>query len=227
MAIDKENSPGWYKVVVWIVLIAFVLGMVAVGLTWIFNGIGSNLEDPNAATTTTSVDTSSNASAETTINGRYQPQVTAALDALKAKPDDFNANNNVGIAYSLWAQDLMNSGDEQSQAAATSRYRDAVPYLKKASELQPTNSSVANSYILALALSGDKTQALSVARNITKTDPGNAEGWYYLGLLLADSGETNATKDAIAALRTAIEKDTSGTLKASAQQEIDTLNKTQ
>jgi len=227
MAIDKKNSPGWYKVVVWIVLIAFVLGMVVVGVAWIFNGGGSNLQDPNATSSSSSQNTSATASSEKTINDRYQPQVTAALDALKSKPDDFTANNNVGLAYSLWAQDLMNSSDTQSEADATTIYGKAVPYLKKAYELKPTDASVANSYVLALAYSGDQAQALTVAREVTTKNPNDAEAWYAMGLLLANSSEKNAKQDAIAALRTAIEKDTSGTLKASAQQEIDTLNKAQ
>jgi len=229
MAIDKKNSPVWYRVVVWIVLIAFVVGMVVVGVVSIFNG---GLQNPtnSSSTNASSQETTATAAAqkaEATINGRHQPQVTAALAALKSKPDDFTTNSNVGTAYSLWGQDLMNAGDNQSSIDAMARYKDAAPYLAKAYNLKPTDTAIANSYILALAYSGDQAQATSVARDVTKKNPNDAQSWSNLGFLLSTSSDKNAKTEAIAALQTAIKKDTSGTLKAAAQQEIDTLNKAQ
>ncbi|MCL2881798.1 MAG: tetratricopeptide repeat protein [Coriobacteriia bacterium] len=221
MAIDKKNSPGWYKVVVWIVLIVFVVGMAAGGLWQVFTG---GLSGQDTSTSSSNTQSTSNQAA---IDKTHQAQVTAALAALKAQPNDFTANKNVAQAYALWAQTLMDQNDSQSQAAAPARFKDAVPYLRKAYSLKPTDTSVANSYVLALAYSGDPTQALAVAREVTTKNPNDAEAWLNLGVLLANSDTQNAKADAIAALRTAIQKDTSGTLKATAQQEIDTLNKTQ
>jgi len=220
MAIDKKNSPGWYKVVVWIILICFVAGFVVSGAMWIFNP-----DSRNAGMGTTA--NNNNSSQETTtqaliavINAQYQPQVETKQTALKAAPESFDANKDLGVTYFQWGQDLMSMGDAQAWA----HFQAAVPYLKKAYGLKPADADVANNYVRALAYSGDQAVALSTAREVTQKIPASADAWFNLGLLLAQSNEANAKKDAIAAFRTAIEKDTSGTVKASAQQQIDTLD---
>jgi len=220
MAIDKKNSPTWYKVVVWVVLIGLVLGMVAVGLTQIFNGGLSN-----ATNSTSSNQTTSTQDTVTVIDGRYQPVVDAQLEMLKAKPDDFDANNNTGQAYLAWAQELMQSSSAQALTDALNRYKQGLPYLKKAYDLKSSDRNVGGNYAAALYASGNVAQAVTVAQAVVKASPDFADGWYNLGIYLSNSSEANAKQDAVTAFRTAIEKDTSGTLKASAQQEIDTLNK--
>ncbi|MCL2654196.1 MAG: hypothetical protein FWD65_00615 [Coriobacteriia bacterium] len=228
MAIDKKNSPLWYRVVVWIVLIGVLVGMAAAGLFQVFSG---GLNTGNSSPNSNSVSTQ-DASDQTTvnaINAQYQPLVTTQLTTLKSKPDDFDANKNVAQTYFLWAQDLMNSTSVQAKADATARYQEAVPYLKKANSLKPTDASVANFYVQALAYSSDQAQALVVAREVTKKIPANAEAWANLGYLLTmtTSSDKNAKTEAIAAFRTAIEKGASGTLKTQIQQEIDKLNTAQ
>ncbi|MCL2332043.1 MAG: hypothetical protein FWC54_00955 [Actinomycetia bacterium] len=227
MPVNKRKNPGWYRVVVWIILICFVVGFVGAGAVWIFNPAARNQGlGADSAGIPGSQETTSQA-ALTAINSQYQAQVDAKRAALTASPNDFNANSNLGMAYVSWAQALRNSGDAQAAADATARFRDAVPYLKKAYGLKSTDTEVANIYVLALAFSGDQAGATAQAREVTQKNPDNAEAWLALGSLLANSNEANAKADAIAALRTAIEKDTSGALKASAQQQIDTLNSAQ
>jgi len=221
LAVDKKNSPTWYKVVVWIVLVAFVLGFVVVGALEAFKMFTN--KDTSAPITTSSQEKTA-AAQIAAINTQFQAQVATKKAAQKAKPNDFTANSELGLAYSLWAQTLQATGDTQALGEATARFTDAVPFLKIAYGIKPTDADTANGYVLALAYSGNVTQALTVAREVTTKIPADANAWFNLGSLLAGSNEANAKKDAIAAFRTAKELDSSGTLKAQAQQQIDTLS---
>ena len=212
MAIDKKNSPVWYKVVVWIILIGFVLGFVVIGATQIFG----NLSNPDDTQTTTASDSAQ------TIDKTYQAAVAPYLTTLKSSPDDFDANNNAGQIYLAWAQELDKAGKNGAQ-----QYKEALPYLKKAYGLKPDDQNAGGNYASALYLTGDTAQAVTVGQAVVGKNPDSAQDWYNLGLYLAASNEAGARQEAITAFRTAIEKDTSGTLKTTAQQQIDTLNKAQ
>lgn len=82
------------------------------------------------------------------------------------------------------------------------QYEGAANALSSASRLQPGNTEAARMAIVAIERQGGNdalSRQISILRRLVEEDPGNAEGWYLLGLALGTQGDYAGQAEALQA----------------------------
>lgn len=217
MNINKEHSPLWVKVTIWVTIFAFVFAFIAVGF---FQVLASMKDDAKSNTANTK--TADAASQISTINQQYQTQATSTEALVKKDPKNKDEVAQLASIYSQWGTALMqiqNSND--AQKAALEQLTKASQYWKQAYDLDPKDKEIAGDYATSLYYINDAEGAIKVAQQVVKENPKYATVWYNLGIYLSSSN----TDEAIKALENAVKYETDATQKKAAQQALDAVKK--
>ena len=220
MAINKSHSPAWVKIVVWVIIVAFVLTGVGFGGSAILKGLANATQSGG----TTSTSTNNTASTDTLeiINTAFQPLATSLEASITADPENLALLTKAGSTYMDWAYQLYNSTDTNAQAAFSSTMAAAIPYWERAQKLSPADRTIAGDLATALFYAGRTADAITLAEKTLKDNPDYATVWFNLGIFKEASGDTAGAKTAY---QKAIDTDTEGSVKQSAQTALDALNK--
>lgn len=213
MAIDKEHSPQWVKITVWVLVFTLVF-------VWLGAGIFSLFDTNNQPVSQTPVEQTAAQKVEA-INAQYSAQVAALEGVLKEKPEDKDTLVSLAGAYMDWGTNLMQSGDASATAAGGTKLISSLPIWEKAYKLDPNSKEVGGDYATALFYSGQTDKAVELARKVLKANPEYATVWFNLGMYLSDTD----IPESIKAFETAIKYDKEGAYKTQAQANIDTLKK--
>lgn len=220
MAIDKSHSPAWVKVTVWVLVVALIVGFVAIGFTTalmqlpaLFGGQTAAV-NPGAPLPQGTLDS---------INAIYEPQAAAAEAAVAEDPEDLNARRAVGNIYTTWGRALLVSTDASAQAEFAAPMAKAIPHWEKALELAPNDKAIAGDLATCLFYTGRTDEAIALAREILDNNPDYATVWFNLGNFLQTTGDLEGAKEAYAkAVETATATD--GDLGVTAQAALDSLS---
>lgn len=220
MAIDKSRSPVWVKITVWVLVVALIVGFVAIGFSSALPQIGQLFGFGSGTTTpggnVTSADTLD------VINARYNTQATSTEAAVSADPDNLALRKQMGILYSNWAGDLAASSDPAAQAQFAATMAKALPHWQKAYELAPDDKAVAGDLASSMFYAGQTDEGIALAREVVAKNPDYTTVWYNLANFLASTGDTEGAKEAFAKVievATAAEQD----MKGAAQAALDSL----
>lgn len=216
MNINKEHSPLWVKVTIWITIFAFVFAFIAVG----FFQVLANMKDNKQQSTT---NTQQNTAAEqiNQINSQFQAQATSTEAIVKKDPKNKVEVAQLASLYSQWGTSLMQIQDNTAQQQAATHLTDANKYWEQAYKLDPKDKEIAGDYATSLYYIGKRDEAIKVAKQVVKENPKYATVWYNLGIYLSDTDVDKAK----AALENAIKYETDATQKKAAQSALDNLNK--
>lgn len=209
MAINKENSPKWVKITVWVLVFTLIFVWMGAGIFSMFDPANK----PAAQAPTNQPQTVAD------INAQYQSTVTAVETALKEKPEDVNTMVSLASTYMDWGMALMQSGDANGQTDGMAKIASSVSVWEKAYAANPTSKEIGGDYATALYYSGEDDKAVELARKVLKDNPEYATVWYNLGMYLSATDSAEAIK----AFENAVKFDTSGQYKQSAQANIDAL----
>lgn len=213
MAIDKEHSPQWVKITVWVLVFTLVF-------VWLGAGIFSLFDKNNQPTTQTPV-TQTAAQKVEAINAQYTAQVTTLEGVLKTKPEDKDTLVSLAQAYMDWGTNLMQSGDASATAGSGAKFASSVSIWEKAYKLDPASKEIGGDYATALFNVGQTDKAVELARKVLKANPEYATVWFNLGIYLSNTDIPGSIK----AFETAIKYDKEGAYKTQAQKNIDLLKK--
>lgn len=187
MALNKARTSIWVKVLIIILIVAFVSLFMFGGIAGIFD-LFSTSNTQTASTTTDPV---------TTVNEKHQPTVDALQKLAASEPTSYTAAVNLANGYFDWAQEMSLPQTGQSQittaamsaavslwAQARAAYDSAVKLTKAFDPSVQTDRSIAAFY------SNDATAAITIARQVTVKDPKFAPAWLNLGLYYDATGKT-------------------------------------
>lgn len=219
MAINKSHSPAWVKIVVWVIVAAFVLTGVGFGGSAILQALANASQ---AGTATTDTNTTASTDSLEIINAAFQPTMTSLEASIAADPENLSLLTKAGSTYMDWAYQLYNSSDTKAQAAFSSTMAAAIPYWERAQVLSPSDRTIAGDLATALFYAGRTDEAIALAEKTLKDNPDYATVWFNLGIFKEASGDTAGAKTAY---QKAVDTDTEGTVKQSAQTALDALNK--
>lgn len=219
MNINKEHSPLWVKVTIWITIFAFVFAFIAVG----FFQVIASMKD--SKTNTAATQTTDAGSQINQINSQFQPQATSTEALVKNDPKNKDVIAELASLYSQWGTNLVQIQDATAQEQANQKFASALSYWEQAFKLAPQDKQIAGDYATALFQTGDSEGAVKIAKQVVKENPKYATVWFNLGIYLASADATNNKDEAINAFETAIKYDTDATQKKQAQTYIDELKK--
>jgi Flp pilus assembly protein TadD len=206
VALNKSNSPIWVKVLIIILIVAFVSLFMYTGIAGIFDLFK---QSPTATTGSTST-----AQTVTSINQENQPRVDAFKQMLVSDPASYTAQANLANAYFDWAQQLagLQTGKSTPTTEAMTATFDKWQLAKQAYD---TATKLSKSFEPALQtdrsyaafFSNETTEALEIATTVTKKAPTFAQGWSHLGIYLEELGRS---KEAIPAYQKYLALDPNG-----------------
>lgn len=217
MAINKAQSPAWVKVVVWLIIAAFVLTGVGFGGSAILKALANATQGGQATdqaqTSTDSLEV---------INAMFQPTMASLEASAAADPENLDLLTRTASTYMDWAYQLYNSTDVNAQGAFATTMAKAVPYWERAKALSPSDRAIAGDLATALFYSGNTADAIALAEETLAANPDYATVWFNLGIFKESAGDTAGAKTAY---ENAIAKDTDGSVKTAAQSALDALGK--
>jgi tetratricopeptide (TPR) repeat protein len=187
VAINKSQSPTWVKVVLIILIIAFVSMFVATG-SGLFGGGSQQAQNQ------TPVDNVQQ------VNAQYQPQVDSLAAVVASQPESFTALVNLGNTYLDWGGAILQASQNTSSPAM--QFLGARNAYEQAIKVKKDDPAVFGDYAVALYYTGDTTAAIAAAERSVKMKPDFAVVWFNLGnfyLAQAKSGVVGTKAKAIAA----------------------------
>ena len=179
MALNKAHTSIWVKVLIIVLIVAFVSLFMYQGLAGI---IALFQQNPNNTASTT-VDYVA------AINQQNQSIIDALKANLASSPTSYTASLAVADAYFNWAQELSQPQADQSQptsaavAAAAQAWAQAKTAYDAATKLTKTFDPPAQTdrSFATLYATNDATQAIAIVRVVTEKAPTFAQGWFHLG----------------------------------------------
>jgi len=217
MKINKNQSPLWVRIMVWVLVIGLVagigiLGALQIGQVW--NNPAYKPQQSAADMTPEEIQQQI-----ATIDEQYQARIDELTKVVEEKPDDKTALVDLAAAYTNWGSALAQLQDGNAYLAAITHIADAREFWQRAYELDKTDVDVGGEYASSLYYSGETTEAITVAREVLEVKPDFGLMWYNLGQFLSSQDP----QAAIEALESAIKYDADGTYAEQAQQIIDSL----
>lgn len=213
MAINKDHSPLWVRITIWVTIVGLIIGFVGIGLLQFIATANTPAPKTPAAPTQPAAKTVAE------IEATYTPQIKAMEDGLAKDPTNKDQLVSLGSTYMSWGQELAQSADQNAMALATTKFASSSSAWEKAYKMDPKNKEIGGDYATALFYSGKSTEAIDLARTVLKDNPKYAIVWFNLGMYLSGTDKTGATT----AFENAIKFDTTGQYKTVAQQNIDAL----
>lgn len=175
MGMDKSHTSTSMKVIIGILIVAFVS-------MFLYGGIASLIDlfkaNPNQLAATASTDPVASATAQ------YGPQVTALRTLTESQPASYTPLVNLGNSYFDWAQ-ALGQASQTSTAAAEAMgplWVSAMDSYKKALAIQPGDPSVTTDLAIATFYSGDTTAAIALVVPVSKANPTFPQAWFQLGV---------------------------------------------
>jgi tetratricopeptide (TPR) repeat protein len=194
VALNKSNTSIWVKVLIIILILAFVSLFMYQGFAGLFALFQSN---PTTASSTTAADPIA------TLQNKYQPQADALKQVIQSDPASYTAQVQLANLYFDWAQTLSTPVAGQSQLttpammAAYTEWNSAKTAYDAATKVAKTfDAAVQTDRSYASFYSNDATGAIEIAKTVTQKAPTFSQGWAHLGIYLEATGDT---KGAIAA----------------------------
>src|SRR5512137_2829107 len=178
----------WVKVVLIILIIAFVSLFVGSGIGGLFNQSSSQTGQK------TPVDQAQQ------INAQYQPQVDSLSGVVASQPTSFTALVNLGNTYMDWGGALLQAS--QNATAPAMQFLGARNAYEQALKVKKDDPAVLGDYAVVLYYTGDTTGAITAAQNAVAVKPDFAVVWFNLGnfyLQQAKSGQPGMKAKAIEA----------------------------
>lgn len=197
MAINKSSSPLWVKVVLIVLIVAFVLSFITI------------VANPfQASTTQDPAQTAQNPTAQ--ADAQYQPAVAALTNQLQSDPTSYTVLVNLGNTYFDWAV-----AKQQASSTTTSAVGADQPYWISAKDayaralaVNAKESPVRVDHSITVYYSGDVFTAIKLAEGVAKDDPKFAPAQFNLGIFYKTAGDN---KKAVAAFKKYIALDPQGT----------------
>lgn len=220
MNINKEHSPLWVKVTIWITIFAFVFAFIAVGF---FQVLASMKDNNNQQTSTASTQATDAGTQISTINNQFQAQATSTEALVKEDPKNKDLLAQLAGIYSQWGSSLLQIQNDTAQQQASQHLASAADYWKQAYDLSPKDKEIAGDYATSLYYVGETDEAIKVAKQVVKDNPTYATVWYNLGIYLSDTNVDEAVK----ALENAVKYEKDATQKKAAQSALDEVKKAQ
>ena len=221
MNINKEHSPAWVKITIWITIFAFVFAFIAVGFLQVITSIKSNSSSSSSSTSSSSTTTSA-AQQISTVNSQYQTSAVSSEALVKKEPKNKTQVASLAGLYSQWGTALLQiSNSTEAQTQAAEKLQTANKYWKQAYDLDPNDKEVAGDYATSLYYVDNTQGAIKVAQEVVKKNPKYATVWYYLGIYQSATNKSEAIKS----LENAIKYETDATQKKSAQEALASLKK--
>jgi tetratricopeptide (TPR) repeat protein len=177
VALNKSNTSLWVKILIIILIVAFVSLFMYTGIAGIFD-----LFKQTPASQTATVDH------VTALSQQYQPQIDAFKAAAASNPTSYTAQVDLANAYYEWAAALSQPEPGKSQltsAAMTAAYqtwglaKDAYDKAVGLSKTFDPSTQTDRSY--ATFYSNDATGAITIVNEVIKKDPTFAQAWVHLG----------------------------------------------
>lgn len=222
MAIDKSHSPAWVKITVWVLVVALIVGFVAIGFSTALPQLGTLFG--GGGTTTSSGQSNNTVNTDTleVINAQYTSQATATEASVSADPENESLRRQVAGIYMDWAFSLYNSTDVNAQAKVAETMAKAIPHWEKALELAPGDKQVMGDLSTSLFYSGQVEEAIALAEKTVEENPDYATVWYNLGIYRQTNGDNAGAREAYTeAVQNATGTDAQ--LKTAAQSALDSL----
>ncbi len=167
MAINKAQSPMWVKVVLIVLIVAFVSLFVGSGVSGLFGSSSANQGQQ------TPVDQAQQ------INAQYQPQVDSLAAVVQSQPTSFTALVNLGNTYMDWGGALLQAS--QNTTAPAMQFFNARNAYEQAMKLKKDDASLLGDYAVVLYYTGDTTGAITAANDAVAIKPDFAVVWFNLG----------------------------------------------
>lgn len=216
MAIDKSRTSLGVKIVLIVLIVAFVALFVPVTLSGLFQNNQSATQQNTQDGGTSSVDA---------INAKYAVNAQTFQTAVASEPTSYTALVNLGNTYLDWGGELRQAG--QASQANTATVAASVPLFEGAKnayttalEVKPGDKAVEGDLAIALFYTGDVNGAIVLAEKVIKKDPKFSAVWFNLGNFYATAGQND---QALKAYQEYLKLEPQGELATAAQQNITQL----
>jgi tetratricopeptide (TPR) repeat protein len=218
MSINKSNTSPGMKIILIVLIIAFVGLFAGTGLA----SFVEMLRNPttNSSTVATGTDAISQ------IKATYDPQVKALTTAVASDPTSYTLLVNLAEAHLAYAEKLQSTFANQSSQPATSTMttlaqelglaRDNFKKAVKANK-NPLSPDLVD-YAITTYYSGDATGAVTIGERVIKSDPTFAPAFYNLGIFYEAVGKKDLAVAAYQKYITLDPKGLRGTPSYAAQQ---------
>jgi Flp pilus assembly protein TadD len=195
VAINKAKTSTGTKVVLIVLIVAFVASFISLG-AGLFTSGGN-----------TSTTTSNDPLAQ--VNAQYQPTVAAITSQLQSQPESYTALVALGNTYFDWASSVQQASQTSTSAVGADQplwvaSKDAYARALKVKAGEP---GVNVDYAVTLFYTGDTKTAVLTAEKVAKDEPTFAPAFFNLGIFYQALGEK---EKALAALNQVIKLDPDG-----------------
>ncbi|MDO8914962.1 MAG: hypothetical protein Q7W16_02615 [Coriobacteriia bacterium] len=212
MAIDKSRTSPFVKGVIIFVAITFVLGIAGTAFVPLLEAIFN----PAASTGTSGTGSTNASDTVAAISAKYVTTTQNNDNALKTDPKNYNLLVSQAQAYHDWANEIMQSTQQQG---GTDRplWLLAVDFYRKALEVKAGDPNVTTDMAIAQFYSGDIEGAIATGLALEKADAKFAAVRFNMGVFYGAAGD-NAS--AIAQYEAYIKLDPKGDLVTEANTRI-------
>lgn len=224
MAIDKRHTSPGVKILIWILIVAFVLSGIGLGAT----SLVSLFQSSGSAGTTTGDPVAQ-------VKQSYDPGITALKAVVASDPESYTPLVNLGNLYLDYASQLSQAAGSQPTTSVlqqqTDLYTSAKDVYARALVVKNDDPAVRGDYAIALFNTGETAKALEVAGQTVAKYPDAALVWLKLGdfnLILYQQNPTapeaaQFKKDGVAAYQKYLKLDPKGQYVKQAQDSISQL----
>ena len=216
MGIDKSSTSVAMKVIISLLILAFVSTFLYGGIASIIEVFKPNPNQPAAASKDPIV----------VASVQYKPQVDALSKLVASEPTSYTPLVNLGNAYFDWAQAVAKASQTSTAAAVTAGtlWVSAKDAYGKAVKAKPGDPAVTIDYSIATFYSGDTVSAIAIAEPVSIANPTFSQAWLNLGVFYQAAGQS---AKAIAAFERYLKLDPTGKQgnAAYAKQQLATLKK--
>jgi tetratricopeptide (TPR) repeat protein len=179
VALNKAHTSIWVKVLIVVLIVAFVSLFMYQGLAGLF----SLFQQGGSQASSTTVDYVA------AVNEQNQSITTALKATLASAPTSYTAAVAVADAYFNWAQQLTQPQAGASQpttdamAAAAQEWTQAKVAYDAATKLTKTFDApmLTDRSFATLYATNDATQAIALVKVVTDKAPTFPQGWFHLG----------------------------------------------
>lgn len=196
MAINKAKTSVGTKVVLIVLIVAFVASFISIGAGLFSGGQATGTQptgtDPLAA-----------------VNAQYQPTVAALTSSLQSQPESYTALVSLGNTYFDWAAAVQQASQTTTSAVGADQplWVSAKDAYSRALEVKKDEPPVTVDYAITLFYTGETTKAVKIATDVTKQTPEFAPAYLNLGIFYRALGQND---EALAAFNQAIKLDPDG-----------------
>ena len=187
MALNKAHTSVWVKVMIIILIVAFVSLFMYGGVVGVFDLFNQPAQTQTATQTP--------AEALAAINAKHQPAIDALKPPAESKPASYTAIVTLANAYFDWAQELSTPAANQSQPtttaieAAIQTWTLARAEYDKAAKLDAKDPSVQTDRAVAMFYSNDTTAAVVTIQKTIAASPTFAAAWLNAGVFYEALGK--------------------------------------